>query len=36
LAGAGFALIGAAFTRGIDLAKERQLGAALTLADRVT
>jgi hypothetical protein len=34
LAGAGFALIGAAVTRGIDLAKERRAEAAKTAADR--
>jgi hypothetical protein len=34
LAGAGFAFIGAAITRGIDLAKERRAAAAQAGADR--
>ena len=34
LAGAGFAFIGAAITRGIDLAKERRAAAAQADADR--
>lgn len=34
LAGAGFAFIGAAVTRGIDLAKERRAEAALAAANR--
>jgi hypothetical protein len=34
LAGAGFALLGAALTRGVDLAKERRTAAAQGDADR--
>jgi hypothetical protein len=34
LAGAGFAFIGAALTRGVDLAKERRAAAAQADADR--